>query len=223
MATILSPNKVSRDTRNNPAAVDALNPPPPLPSLMITRDVGRHWSDSRLRPSAVSGLHGLASKFDAVNDAKEVVDDQKLVFQDSGLDIDGGMSLSWSHYAGSWDDPMFGAQSAFISQHSAPTLQPHNCSPVLLSSGQGDLIAMPLDYGRPIRSSSHASSSWAMSAAGSDSDSSIASDGEQQDTSPELNERSSSVVNPPPSGPCSKTWSLPPVCYIIMPTEVVDG
>ncbi|KAL3437898.1 hypothetical protein BDV09DRAFT_161242 [Aspergillus tetrazonus] len=210
MATILSPNKVSRDTRNNPAAVDALNPPPPLPSLMITRDVGRHWSDSRLRPSAVSGLHGLASKFDAVNDAKEVVDDQKLVFQDSGLDIDGGMSLSWSHYAGSWDDPMFGAQSAFISQHSGPTLQPHNCSPVLLSSGQGDLIAMPLDYGRPIRSSSHASSSWAMSAAGSDSDSSIASDGEQQDTSPGLNERSSSVVNPPPSGPCSKTWSLPP-------------
>ncbi|KAL4919312.1 hypothetical protein BDW62DRAFT_216989 [Aspergillus aurantiobrunneus] len=210
MAAILSPTKASRDTRNNPAAVDALNPPPPLPSLMITRDVGRQWSDSRPRPSAVSGLHGLAPTLDAVSNAREVVGDQLLVLPDSGLERNGGMSLSCSQYAGSWNAPLFGAQSAFFSQHSTPTLNPHEFSPVSFSSGRGDLIAMPLDYGRPTRSSSNASSSWAISTAGSDSDSSLASDEEQEDMSTELDARISSVVNAPPRGPCSKTWSLPP-------------
>ncbi|KAL4911528.1 hypothetical protein BDW74DRAFT_143075 [Aspergillus multicolor] len=210
MAAILSPTKASRDTRNNPAAVDALNPPPPLPSLMITREVGRHWSDSRLRPSAASGLHGLASTLDAASDVKEVVDDQKLVLQDSGQETDTAMSLSWSYYTESWNAPLYGAPSAFINQHSAPSLKTHDLSSISLSNGRGDLITMPFDYGRPTRSPSHTSSSWAMSVAGSDSDSSIASDEEQQDNSPGLNERSSSVVNAPPAGPCSKAWSLPP-------------
>lgn len=219
MAAILSPTKASRDTRNNPAAVDALNPPPPLSSLMITRDIGRHWSDSRPRPSAVSGLHELASTLDAVRNATEVVGDQMLALQDFGLERHGGMSLSCSQYTGPWNGPLFGAESAFISQHSTPTLNSHNLSPVSLSSGRGDSIAMPLGYGCPTRSSS-ACSSWAMSTAGSDNDSSIASDEEQEDMPAGMEEKSLSVVNAAARGPCSKTWSLPPVCRIVMPTDV---
>ncbi|KAL4787661.1 hypothetical protein BJX76DRAFT_345352 [Aspergillus varians] len=209
MAAILSPTKASRDTRNNPAAVDALNPPPPLPSLMITRDVGRYWSDSRLRPSAVTSLHGLASTLDAVSNAREIVGDQMLVFPDYGLERNDGMSLSCSQYTGSWNAPLFGAQSAFINQHDTSTLNSHDFAPVSLFSGRGDSIAMPLGYGRPTRSSS-ASSSWERSIAGSDSDSSIASDEEQENMSADLDERSSSIANVIPLGPCSKTWSLPP-------------
>ncbi|KAL4933686.1 uncharacterized protein BDV17DRAFT_65363 [Aspergillus undulatus] len=209
MAAILSPTKASRDTRNNPAAVDALNPPPPLPGQMITRDVGRHWSDSRLRPPAVSGLHGLASTLDAVSNAREVVGDQMLVFPDYGLMNNEGMSLSRSPYRTSWSASLFGAQSAFSSQHSISALNSHEFTPVPLDSGRGDIITKPLD-GRSTKSSFRASPCWAMSLDGSDSDLSLASDEEQEKSSAGIDERSLSVVNAPPRGPCSKDWSLPP-------------
>ncbi|KAL4941730.1 hypothetical protein BDV06DRAFT_212435 [Aspergillus oleicola] len=210
MAAILSPTKASRDTRNNPAAVDALNPPPPLPSLMITRDVGRHWSDSRLRPPAVSGLHGLASTLDVMSNASDVVSDQMLVLPDYGFECNRGMSLSCSPYGSSWNTSLFGAQSAFLGQHTTPTLNAHDFNPASLSSGRGDMNPMPLDYSRPTRPSPYASSSWAMSNDGSDSDSSIASDEEQEEMPAGFDERTASAVNAPPLGPCSKTWSLPP-------------
>jgi hypothetical protein len=142
-----------------------------------------------------------------------------LALQDFGLERHGEMSLSCSQYTGPWNGPLFGAESAFISQHSTPTLKLHNLSPVSLSSGRGDSIAMPLGYGCPTRSSS-ACSSWAMSTAGSDNDSSIASDEEQEDMPAGIEEKSLSVVNAAARGPCSKTWSLPPVCRIVMPTDV---
>ncbi|KAL4953331.1 hypothetical protein BDW69DRAFT_194945 [Aspergillus filifer] len=210
MAAILSPTKASRDTRNIPAAVDALNPPPPLPSLMITRDVGRHWSDSRLRPPAVSGLHGLASTLDAVSNASEVVDDQMLVLPDYGFESIGGMSLSCSPCRSSWNTSLFGAQSAFINEHTTSTLNAHEFLAASLPSGRGDMVSMPFDYSRPTRSSPYASSSWAMSNDGSDSDSSIASDKGQEEMPAGLDERTVSAVNAPPLGPCSKTWYLPP-------------
>ncbi|KAL5336518.1 hypothetical protein BJX70DRAFT_280610 [Aspergillus crustosus] len=210
MAAILSPTKASRDTRNNPAAVDALNPPPPLPSLMITRDAGRHWSDSTFRPAAVSSLHGLASTLDAVTDAKEAVGDRMLVSPDADLNSNGGMSLSCTQYSSSWNAPPFGAQSAFDSQHSTPTMDSYVLSPGSMLSGRGDSIAIPFAYGRPTRSSSCASSSWAISAADSDDDSSIASDEELDDMTAELEARNLSAVDASLHGPCSKTWSLPP-------------
>ncbi|KAL2836367.1 hypothetical protein BJY01DRAFT_59075 [Aspergillus pseudoustus] len=211
MSAILSPTKASRDTRNNSAAVDALNPPPPLPSLMIARDVGRHWSDSRPRPAAVTtGLHGLAPTLDAVNDATEVVGNQMLVLPDFDLQTHGGMSLSCTQYPTSWKAPLLGAQSAFDNQHSSRMPNSYDFSPGSVSSERGDPVAMRLDYGRPTRSSSSASSSWVMSMTGSESDSSVATDEEQDDMAAEMEEQISNVVNAPPRGPCSKTWSLPP-------------
>ncbi|KAL2826070.1 hypothetical protein BDW59DRAFT_67050 [Aspergillus cavernicola] len=209
MAAILSPTNASRDARNNPAAVDALNPPPPLPSQMITRDVGRHWLDSRHRPAAATGLHGLAPTLDAVSDVREVVGDQMLVLPDFDLKSNRGMSLSCTKFPSSWNAPLLGAQSAFISQHCDQTLNSYNFPPCSFSSGRGDSIAMRLEYGRPTRSSS-ASSPWANSTSGSESDSTIASDEEQEDMSLELDERNSTFINASLRGPCSKTWSLPP-------------
>ncbi|KAL4811469.1 hypothetical protein BDV18DRAFT_156056 [Aspergillus unguis] len=211
MATILSPTKASRDTRNNPAAVDALNPPPPLPNLMITRDIGRHWSDSQPTPSAVTDVHGLASSSDAMRNAEEVVEDQTLAFPAGYLRNDGEMSLFCSQYMDSRNAPFLGAQSAYLSQHSTPILKTDDFSPVPGSSGHGGLMAMPFDYGRPKRSSSSSPSApWAIPIAESDSDSSIALEEERQGPSSASSERSLSVVNVPASGPCSKTWSLPP-------------
>jgi hypothetical protein len=221
MTAILSPTKASRDTRNNPAAVDALNPPPPLPSLMISMDVGRHWSDFKPRPAAVTaGLHGLASTFDAVSDAKEVVGDQMLVLPDFDLQTHGAMSLSCTQYPISWNAPLLGAQSAFNSQHTGRIPDSYDLSPGSLSSERGDSVAMRLDYGRPTRSSSSASSSWVMST-GSESDSSVASDEEQDDMAAKLEDQISNVVNAPPRGPCSKTWSLPPVRRVSLQTKVI--
>ncbi|KAI9367609.1 hypothetical protein BJX61DRAFT_527621 [Aspergillus egyptiacus] len=210
MAAILSPTNASRDTRNNSAAVDALNPPPPLPSLMITRDVGQHWSDSRPRPAAVTSLHGLASTPDAVSDARELVGDRMIVKPDFGLESNEGMPLSCTQYTNSWNAPVLGAQGAFLGRRNDLTLSPYELSPCSLSSGRGGSIAMRLNYGRPARSPSSASSTWAISTFNSESDSSIASDEDQENTTVDLGERNLTVVNALPPGPCSKTWSLPP-------------
>lgn len=219
MAAIMSPTKASRDTRNN-----ALSPPPPLPSLIMTRDHGEHCSDSRLRQFAVTGLHGLASSFDAVRNTEEVVSDQMLALSPDDLKTDGQMSLSCSQYTNSRSTPLVGTQSAYISQRGTPIMKTDEFSPVSLSSGHGDLIAMPFDCGRPKRSSSSSpTSSWAMPVAESESDSSIASDEEHHSVAPTLGWRNSSVVDAQPSGPCSRTWSLPPVCRIDCPPDLTSN
>ncbi|KAL3471565.1 hypothetical protein BJX99DRAFT_266617 [Aspergillus californicus] len=210
MAAILSPTNANRDARNKSAAVDALNPPPPLSSLMISRNVGRHWSDSRPRPAAATSLHGLAPTFDAVSDATEFVGDRMLVLPDFDLESNGDMSLSCTQYTSPWNAPLLGAQSAIISQHCDQTLSSYDLSPGSFSGPRSDLVAMRFDYGRPTRSSSGASSLWPNSTSDSETDSTIASDEEQQDMSPELEGRRSSIVSPLARGPCSKTWSLPP-------------
>ncbi|KAL2866698.1 uncharacterized protein BJX67DRAFT_124028 [Aspergillus lucknowensis] len=177
---------------------------------MMTRDVGQHWSDSRPRPAAVTGLHGLGPTLDAVNDASKVLGGRMLRLPDFDLETRGEMSRSRTQYSSSWNNPLLSAQSAFISQHSSEALNSCDFSPGSVSSERGDPVAIRLGSGRAARSLSSASSSWAMSIAGSESDSSIASDEEQDDMEADLEERISSVVNAPTRGPCSKTWSLPP-------------
>ncbi|KAL2821114.1 hypothetical protein BJX63DRAFT_418148 [Aspergillus granulosus] len=162
---------------------------------MITRDVGRHWSDSRLRPAAVTtGLHGLVPTLDAVSAAKDVVGDQTFVLPDFDPQIHRGMLPSCSQSPVSRNAPLLGAQSAFQSQHSSQIPNSYGFSPGS-SSERGDSVAMRLDYGHPTRPSSSASSSWIMSTTGSESDSSAASDEEQGEMAPaELEEQTSNVA-----------------------------
>ncbi|KKK23873.1 hypothetical protein AOCH_002910, partial [Aspergillus ochraceoroseus] len=217
--------ETTRARSDRPAAAGALNPPPPLPSVVVTADDEETWFDSIPPATLEDGMQNLDSTLGTQRQYSTVYlgdrrsssstsPSSRFDLQSHGMISPISALSSSSQETEPWNISVFNEQGSLNSSYSTTTLESYYLSPSTFPMARATSSSTSFQYISPTMSrrssSSGSSSSWAVATPGSESNASIAFDEEPGNVKTEVPAQLPNVIPDAPRGPCSREWHLPP-------------